>query len=152
MSSRRVLKVAEAIREVVSMAILTELRDPRISDVTVTFVEVSADLRSAKIHVSVMGSEAKQKLCLHGLQNAAGFLQQKVAHRIETRYTPRLTFLLDQGVKHSIEVSRLLSQLLPAPAPADEAADDVGDKDETFGGDETVDTGDLPPQPDQLDD
>ncbi len=114
MSSRRVLKVAEAIREVVSMAIVTELRDPRICDVTVTYVEVSADLRSAKVHVSVMGGEAKQKLSLHGLQNAAGFLQQKVARRIETRYTPRLTFLLDQGVKHSIEVSRLLHELLPA--------------------------------------
>jgi ribosome-binding factor A len=113
MSSRRVLKVAEAIREVVSMAILTELRDPRVRDVTVTYVEVSGDLRQAKVHVSVMGGEAKQKLTLHGLQNAAGFLQQKVAHRIETRYTPRLTFFLDQGVKHSIEVSRLLSELLP---------------------------------------
>ena len=113
MSSRRVLKVAEAVREVVSMAILTELRDPRVRDVTVTYVEVSGDLRQAKVHVSVMGGEAKQKLTLRGLQNAAGFLQQKVAHRIETRYTPRLTFLLDQGVKHSIEVSRLLSELLP---------------------------------------
>ncbi len=113
MSSRRVLKVAEAIREVVAMAILTELQDPRIRDVTVTYVEVSPDLRYAKVHVSVMGSEAKQNLSLRGLQNAAGFLQQKVARRIETRYTPRLTFLLDKGVKHSIEVSRLLSELLP---------------------------------------
>jgi len=120
MSSRRVLKVAEAIREVVSMAILTELRDPRVRDVTVTYVEVSGDLRQAKVHVSVMGGEAKQKLTLRGLQNAAGFLQQKVAHRIETRYTPRLTFLLDQGVKHSIEVSRLLSELLPAEHEAGE--------------------------------
>ncbi len=151
MSSRRVLKVAEAIREVVSMAILTELRDPRISDVTVTYVEVSADLRSAKVHVSVMGSEAKQKLCLHGLQNSAGFLQQKVARRIETRYTPRLTFLLDQGVKHSLEVSRLLSQLLPPAAQPDENPDVIGDEDETSDGDETLDTDTLPPQPDQLD-
>jgi len=148
MSSRRVLKVAEAIREVVSMAILTELRDPRISDVTVTYVEVSGDLRSAKVHVSVMGNEAKQKLCLHGLQNSAGFLQQKVARRIETRYTPRLTFLLDQGVKHSIEVNRLLSQLLPAAVTPD---DETGD-DETLGGDETLNPDALPPQPDQLDD
>ena len=121
MSSRRVLKVAEAIREVVGMAILTELQDPRIRDVTVTYVEVSADLRYAKVHVSVMGSETKQNLSLRGLQNAAGFLQQKVARRIETRYTPRLTFLLDKGVKHSIEVSRLLSELLP---PASEEAPD----------------------------
>jgi ribosome-binding factor A len=146
MSSRRVLKVAEAIREVVSMAILTELRDPRISDVTVTYVEVSADLRTAKVHVSVMGGEAKQKLSLHGLQNAAGFLQQKVARRIETRYTPRLTFLLDHGVKHSIEVSRLLSELLPAEhKPGDEAADadEVFDADETSDADETFDEDEL---------
>ncbi len=127
MSSRRVLKVAEAIREVVSMAILADLRDPRIRDVTVTFVEASPDLRSAKIHVSVMGSEAKQNLSLRGLQNAAGFLQQKVAQRIETRYTPRLTFVLDQGVKHSIEISRLLSELLPAEDQTTDTADDEGD-------------------------
>ncbi len=99
------------------MAILTELRDPRIANVTVTYVELSDDLRHAKIHVSIMGEEAQQTLCLRGLQSAAGFLQQKVAKRIETRYTPRLTFLLDRGVKHSIEVSRLLRELLPPPPP-----------------------------------
>ena len=113
MRSRRVLKVAEAIREVVSMAILSELRDPRVQVVTVTYVEVSADLRAAKIHVSVMGDEKKQNLSLQGLQNSAGFLQQKISHRIDTRYTPRLKFTLDQGVKHSVEVSRLLWELLP---------------------------------------
>ena len=56
MSSRRVLKAAEAVREVVSMAILTELRDPRIRNVTVTYVEVAGDMRQAKVHVSVMGT------------------------------------------------------------------------------------------------
>jgi ribosome-binding factor A len=120
MTSRRVLKAAEAIREVVSMAILTELRDPRVQDVTVTFVEVSADLRHAKVHVSVMGDEEKQKLSLRGLQNSAGFLQQKVGKRIDTRYTPRLKFVLDKGVKHSIEVSRILSEVLPHESDLDE--------------------------------
>ena len=72
MSSRRAQKAAEAIREVVSMAILTELSDPRVRDVTVTYVEVSPDLRHAKVHVSVMGDETQQKLSLRGLQNAAG--------------------------------------------------------------------------------
>jgi len=98
---------------VVSTAILTELRDPRIRDVTVTYVEVSPDMRQAKVHVSVMGDEPKQSLSLRGLKNAAGFLQQKVGKRIDARYTPRLTFVLDKGVKHSIEVSRLLGELLP---------------------------------------
>ena len=119
MSSRRVLKAAEAIREVVSMAILTELRDPRIQDVTVTYVEVSADMRHAKVHVSVMGDERKQEVSLRGLQNASGFLQQKVGNRIDTRYVPKLRFVLDQGVKNSLEVSRILEEVLPT-SDADE--------------------------------
>lgn len=113
MSTRRVLKAAEAIREVVSMAILTQLRDPRIQDVTVTYVEVSGDMRLAKVHVSVMGDEAKQQLSLHGLQNASGFLQQKVGDRIDARYIPRLKFVLDKGIKNSIEVARILDEVLP---------------------------------------
>jgi ribosome-binding factor A len=110
---RRVQKVAEAIREIVSMAILTEVKDPRIHDVTVTFVEVSADLRYAKVHVSVMGDETRQELTLWGLQSAAGFLQAKLARELELRYTPKLTFLLDQGVKRSIEIARILKEVLP---------------------------------------
>ena len=118
MTSRRALKAAEAVREVVSMAILAELNDPRIRDVTVTHVEVSGDLRHAKVHVSVMGDEKRQNLSLKGLQSAAGFLQSKVAKRIETRYTPRIEFILDQGVKKSIEVARILHEVLPPP-PSD---------------------------------
>ena len=96
------------------MAILAELNDPRIQDVTVTYVEVSGDLRLAKVHVSVMGDETKQQLSLRGLQSAAGFLQSKCAKRINTRYTPKIEFLLDKGVKHSIEVSRILKEVLPS--------------------------------------
>ncbi len=127
MSSRRVLKVAEAIREVVSMAILTELKDPRVRDVTVTYVEVTADLRTAKVHVSIMGDDAKQRLVLRGLQNSAGFLQAKLNDRIDMRYTPRLEFVLDMGVKKSIEIARILRQVLPAealePAPDERPTD-----------------------------
>lgn len=113
MTSRRVLKVASAIREVVSLAILTDIRDPRVENVTVTFVEVTGDLREAKVHVSVMGDEKKQQLALHGLQSSAGFLQQKIARRIDTRYTPRIKFMLDQGIKKAAEVNRILGELLP---------------------------------------
>lgn len=120
MSSRRVLKVAEAIREVVGMAILVDLKDPRIRDVTVTFVEVSADLRQAKVHVSVMGDEKKQRLSLIGLQNSAGFLQQKIGNRLDTRYIPRITFVLDQGIKNAMAVTRILNEVLPKPPPQDD--------------------------------
>jgi ribosome-binding factor A len=118
--SRRLLKAAEAIRGVVSMAILTELRDPRVKNVTVVGVEVLPDMKSAKVFVSVMGTEKEQQLSLSGLQNAAGFLQKKIADRIETRHTPRLTFVLDKGVKASLEVNRILREVLP-PAPAEVA-------------------------------
>ncbi len=113
------------------MAILTELRDPRINDVTVTYVEVSPDMRHAKVHVSIMGDEAKQQLAVRGLQNASGFLQQKIARRIDTRYTPRLRFVLDPGVKHSLEVSRILREVLPLEedlrVAEEELADDSND-------------------------
>jgi len=125
MPSRRAQKTAEAIREVVGMAILAELKDPRIRDVTVTYVEVSADLRHAKVHVSVMGDESRQDLSLRGLQSAAGFLQSKIAQRIDLRYTPRLKFILDQGVKRSIEISRILDEVLPK-----EEQDEIANNDE----------------------
>ncbi|MFM1903141.1 MAG: Ribosome-binding factor [Planctomycetota bacterium] len=101
------------------MAILTEVRDPRVRDVTVTGVEMAPDMRSALVHVSVMGSPAKEQLALRGLANAAGFLQSRIADRIETRYTPRLRFEIDAGVKHSLEIARVLDEVLP---PDEEAA------------------------------
>ncbi|MEM7455988.1 MAG: 30S ribosome-binding factor RbfA [Planctomycetota bacterium] len=120
MSSRRVHKAAQAIREVVSMAILTDLKDPRVENVTVTFVEVSGDLRQAKVHVSVMADDAKKELCLQGLQSAAGYLQKKVGNRIDTRYTPRLKFELDRGIENSMIVTKILDEVLPPETPEQE--------------------------------
>jgi ribosome-binding factor A len=138
MSSRRVLKAAEAIRHVVSMAILTDLNDPRVQNVTVTYVEVSPDLREAKVHVSVMGDESKQRLTLAGLRSAAGYLQSKISDQVETRYVPRLQFQLDMGVKKSIEMAEILRRVLPTDSAAttekvdDAAADELGDEFEDF--------------------
>lgn len=117
------------------MAILADLKDPRVRDVTVTHVEMSADMRYAKVHVSVMGNEAKQNLSLRGLQSAAGYLQSKISNRIETRCTPRLQFVLDQGVKKSIEITRILQQVLPEEE-ADEADGDASLGGETDDGTE----------------
>jgi ribosome-binding factor A len=131
MPSRRLLKAAEAIREVVSMAILTELRDPRVKNVTVVSVDVGPDMKSAQVNVSIMGEEKEQRLTLNGLQNAAGFLQHKISERIETRYTPRLTFVIDKGVKNSLEIQRILNEVLPKPTtePLPEVETE-GDEDE----------------------
>lgn len=147
MTSRRLLKAAESFREVVSMAILTEVRDPRVKDVTVIAVEVAPDMKSAKVFVSIMGDDKQQGLALRGLQNSAGFLQSVIAEKIDTRYTPRLTFVMDKGVKHSLEVARILKEVLPQAdsaskqnepalgAMSEEFADTVMDEPE-FDGDE----------------
>lgn len=110
------------------MAILADLKDPRIENVTVTHVEVSPDMRQAKVHVSIMGEERTQNLCLHGLQSAAGYLQQKIAKRIDTRYTPRIMFELDMGVKKSIAIAKLLEDVLPVEE--DQAVDEPTELDE----------------------
>jgi ribosome-binding factor A len=116
MKVHRKARVAESIREEASTTILFELRDPRVKGVTVTRAEVSADLQHAKIYVSIMGTESEQKLCLHGLKHAAGFLQKKIADRLQTRYTPRVEFVVDAGVKNSLEISRLIDEALGKPA------------------------------------
>lgn len=112
MATRRTLKAANAIRQVVGMTILTEIQDPRVKDVTVVGVEVSGDMQIAKVRVSVMGSEAKQKCCLQGLKSCAGFLQFKIAKRLDTRYIPHLQFILDQGVKNQLEITKILEKEL----------------------------------------
>ena len=104
--------MAEAIREVVASAILFEAADPRIRAVTVLRVEVSADLRQATVYVSVMGSEAEQTLAMRGLKHAAGFFQSKVADRLQTRFTPVLGFKLDDSVKKSVAIGRLIDEAL----------------------------------------
>lgn len=118
MKAHRLARVAEAIREVASQTILFELRDPRVKGVTVTRTEVSADLQHAKIYVSVMGTPDDAKLCMHGLKHAAGFVQSKLARRLQTRFTPVVQFILDEGVKRSIEVTRLINEALAEMAPA----------------------------------
>jgi ribosome-binding factor A len=128
MKPHRLERVAEVIREVSSQTILFELRDPRVKNVTVTRAEVSGDLQHAKVYVSVMGTPTEQELTMHGLRSAAGFLQSKIADRLQTRFTPTVKFVLDQGVKKSIEMTRLINEALAQSAPP---AADAGESDGT---------------------
>lgn len=112
MVSRRVARLSQAVREVVSTAILFHLRDPRIKNVTVLRVEVAGDVRTAKVYVSVLGTEKERALCLHGLNASRGFIQSRVADRIETRYTPVLKFVLEDAVSSgAAEADRILKEL-----------------------------------------
>src|SRR5215510_12855202 len=121
MKSHRLARVSEVIRETAANAILFELKDPRVKHVTVTRAEVSADLQHAKVYVSIMGSEKEQDLTMHGLKHAAGFVQSKLASRLKTRYTPTITFVKDEGIKKSIEVTRLINEALAQSRPEPEA-------------------------------
>jgi ribosome-binding factor A len=130
MKAHRLARVSEVIREVASQTILFELRDPRIKNVTVTRAEVSGDLQHAKVYVSIMGTAAEEKLCMHGLRHAAGYLQSKLADRLQTRFTPVVHFVLDQGVKNSIEVTRLINEALAQSAPKAETSPAEGTAEE----------------------
>ncbi|MCX7410660.1 MAG: 30S ribosome-binding factor RbfA [Planctomycetales bacterium] len=101
------------------------LRDPRVKNVTVLGAEVAQDLRAAKIFVTVMGDAKAQSLAMHGLNSARGFIQSKVADRLQTKHTPIISFVLDPSVKKSIEISRALHGLL-----GESASDAVGSGDQ----------------------
>ena len=140
MNSRRTAKVAEVVREIASTTILFELRDPRIQNVTVTRTEVSSDLRHAKIYVSVMGDEKAQTLTMHGLRSSKGFIQSKIAERVKTRYTPLVTFILDEGIKNSLEASRILNEVLPNDKSVSnsETDEDASDQEDSSTGDQDL--------------
>jgi ribosome-binding factor A len=127
MPSRRTLKAAEAIREVVGMSIIADLQDPRIKNVTVTRVEVSGDMRQAKVYVSIMGDDAMETLSLRGLQSAAGYLQAKCAKRIDTRYTPQLQFVIDKGAKNALRISQILATVFPKEGEEEEEEEEEED-------------------------
>jgi ribosome-binding factor A len=119
MPSHRSLRVAEAIREVVSSAILFEVSDPRVNGITVLRSEVSSDLRNATVFVSIMGTDSEQMQAMKGLESASGFLQAKVAARLQTRTTPHLTFRRDVGIKRSIEMSKIIEDALASDRKPD---------------------------------
>jgi ribosome-binding factor A len=126
MSSRRVAKVAEALRECISTTVLFGLKDPRVQNVTVLRTEVSPDLRTARVYVSVLGDEKTQSLSMHGLRSARGFIQSQIADRLELRYTPILKFVLDPAVKLSTEASSIIRDALDSAVTAAPGASEAG--------------------------
>lgn len=138
MSSRRTARVARAIQETVSTAILMELRDPRVKNVTVLKADVTEDLRYSKIYISVMGDGKTQSLTMKGLDSARGFLQSKVAKRLMTKVTPTLEFVLDPSVKLSLAAADRLRELFPEGIhrPGMDDVDDTEDGDEELDDDD----------------
>jgi ribosome-binding factor A len=108
MPTARMRRVNEAVREILADAIATELKDPRIGFVTVTEVDTSPDLRSARVYVSVLGSPEEREDSLAGLRSSHGFLQGKIASAMRMKRTPTLTFEYDETVDRGDRITRLL--------------------------------------------
>jgi ribosome-binding factor A len=101
-------RVNEVIREVLGAAMTSDLQDPRIGFVTVTAVETSPDLRHARVHVSVLGSEQERERTMAGLRSAHGHLQAAIASQLRLKRTPRLTFVYDESVERAARITRML--------------------------------------------
>jgi ribosome-binding factor A len=110
MSADRMRRVDEAMREVLSAAITSEIKDPRVGFVTVTAVETSVDLRHARVYVSVLGTDAVRRRSLQGLRSAHGFLQKRVAGELRLKHTPTLEFVYDDTTDRGQRIAELLDE------------------------------------------
>ena len=110
MATPRMRRVNEEIRQVLGEVIATGLKDPRIGFVTVTDVDTSPDLRTARVYVSVLGGESEREKALAGLRSSHGFLQGRIAAELRMKRTPTLTFHYDESVDRGVRISRLLDQ------------------------------------------
>jgi ribosome-binding factor A len=107
MAAPRMRRINEVLREVIGAAI-TDLSDPRIGFVTVTSVETSPDLRAAKVHVSVLGTEEEKEATMAGLASSHGVLQSKIATETRMKRTPTLSFRYDETVEQGMRITELL--------------------------------------------
>jgi ribosome-binding factor A len=114
--NERMRRVNESVREVLSEA-LGDLKDPRIGFVTVTGVRTSNDLRTARVYVSVLGSERKRERSLEALSSAHGVLQSRLATELRLKRTPQLTFEYDPTVERGVHMSQLIDELAPDDEP-----------------------------------
>ncbi len=108
MSSVRVEKIQELIKEQTSEIIMRELKDPRIGFVTVTEVDVSSDLRNAKLYISIFGSDKQIEDTWNGLNSSLGFIRRELAQRIRLKFIPEIKFFMDTSLQYSDHIQKLL--------------------------------------------
>ncbi len=110
-------QLGEFIAHELSDLIRTRMKDPRIGFASITDVDLSADLRHAKVFISVMGSEQEQHATIATLNHASGFLRHELAQRLSVRYTPEITFRLDESIARGAHVLDLINQVSAAARP-----------------------------------
>jgi ribosome-binding factor A len=110
MNARKKKRIEELLRRELSGVILYEMKDPRAGFVTLTRVELSEDQRSAKVHLTVRGSEKEVQQSLRTLHRARGYIQGLIGKRLSLRFTPVLTFEEDREVRETLRLERLIDQ------------------------------------------
>lgn len=108
MGNVRVEKIQELIKQETSEIIMRELKDPRVGFVTVTEVDVSSDLRNAKLYVSILGSDKQIEDTWKGLNSSLGFIRRELAHRIRLKFIPEIKFFMDTSLQYSAHIQELL--------------------------------------------
>lgn len=111
MSRQRPERVQEALRQEISRIVLGEIKDPRIGFITITKVELTKDLRYAKIFFSVLGEAKDKALALKGLNSAKGYIKGLIADRIKLRLVPEISFRIDESIEHTKEIYDLFERI-----------------------------------------
>jgi len=118
--NRRADRVAEAIREEVATFLAEDVKDPRVVGlVTVTGVDVTRDLRQAKVFVSVMGSDTERAATFQGLDSVAGHLRSRVGRALRLRLAPEIVFRADESIARAARIETLLAQIKAERTPPD---------------------------------
>lgn len=113
MARVRVEKIQELIKQEVSNIVLNDIKDPRVKFITVTAVEVTADLRHAKIYVSLFGNDEEKEKSWQGLQKALGFIRSELGKRMSIRFVPELSLHLDKSLEYIEHIQSILTKLEP---------------------------------------
>lgn len=135
MASRRIERFNEQLKREITLLVREEVRDPRIGTVTVTGVEVSADLSVARVYVSAIGTEEEKGESLEGLRAAAPFIRTELGRRLRVRRVPELRFELDRSLEYALKIEKLLHEALPdrhAP-PGDQGLSEEDRSDDASG-------------------
>lgn len=120
----RTSRVASLIREVIATAVTLEIKDPSVTGVTITDVEITGDLREAKVFFVTEGSEQARRGAQRGLERASGYLRRMLGQRVQMRTTPTLSFHYDASLDYGARIDRVLKEIETQRDQADEGEDE----------------------------
>ena len=129
MFSKRLERVSKELMRIMAKILLNEISDPRLGFVTVTKVVLAPDLKSAKVYVSVIGDENKQKETMDVLEHAHGYIQRLVGERLNIRDTPKCFFCYDKSIEKQIKISQLIDETIKTDKAMGYSSDEAEDVD-----------------------